>query len=60
MDDPDFEMITANYSEQTKISILLSGTSSNRSFFDLNISSLTFHFIKQGKQVQVNWKQKLI
>ena len=54
MDDPDFEMITANYNEQTKISILLSGTSSNRSFFDLNISSLTFHFIKQGKQVQVN------
>ena len=44
MDDPDSEMMTAKYYEPDEISFLLSGTSPNRSFFHLNISSLTFHF----------------
>ena len=44
MDDPDFEMMTAKYYEPDEISFSLSGTSPNRPFFQLNISSLTFHF----------------
>ena len=44
IDDPDSEMMTAKYYEPDEIFILLSGTSPNRSFFHLNISSLTFHF----------------
>ena len=44
MNDPDSEMMTAKYYEPDEISFLLSGTSPNRSFFHLNISSLTFHF----------------
>ena len=44
MDDPDSKMMTAKYYELDEISDLLSSTSPNRSFFHLNISSLTFHF----------------
>ena len=44
MDDPDSEIMAAKYYEPDEISVLLSGTSPNRSFFHLNISSLTFHF----------------
>ena len=44
MDDPDSEMMTAKYYEPDEIPFLLLGTSPDRSFFHLNISSLTFHF----------------
>ena len=44
MDEPDSKMMTPKYYELDKISVLLSSTSLNRSFFHLNISSLTFHF----------------
>ena len=44
MDDRDSEMMTAKYYELDEISFSLSGTSPNRSFFHLNIPSLTFHF----------------
>ena len=44
MDDPDSKMMTAKYYKLDEISDLLSSTSPNRSFFHLNISSLTFHF----------------
>ena len=44
IDDPDSEMMTAKYHEPDKIPFLLLGTSTNRSFSHLNISSLTFHF----------------
>ena len=44
MVDPDSEMMTVKYYEPDEISVLLSSTSPNRSFFHLNISSLTFHF----------------
>ena len=44
MDDPDSNMMTAKYYELDEISDLLSSTSPNRSFFHLNISSLTFPF----------------
>ena len=44
MDEPDSKMMTPKYYELDKISLLLSSTSLNRSFFHLNISSLTFHF----------------
>ena len=43
MDDPDTEMITAKCYEPDEISVLLSSTSPNTSFFHLNISSLTIH-----------------
>ena len=43
MDDPDSEMMTARYYELDEISVLLSSTSPNTSFFHLNISSLTIH-----------------
>ena len=43
MDDPDTEMMTAKYYEPDEISVLLSSTSPNTSFFHLNISSLTIH-----------------
>ena len=44
VDDRDSEMMTAKYYELDEISFSLSGTSPNRSFFHLNIPSLTFHF----------------
>ena len=44
MDDRDSEMMTAKYYEPDEISFLLSGMLPNRSFFHLNIFSLTFHF----------------
>ena len=44
MDDLDPEMMAAKYYEPDEISFLLSDMSPNRSFFHLNISSLTFHF----------------
>ena len=40
----DSEMMAAKYYEPDEISFLLLGTSPNRSFFNLNISSLTCHF----------------
>ena len=44
MDDPDSKMMTAKYFELDEISDLLSSTFPSRSFFHLNISSLTFCF----------------
>ena len=44
MDEPDSEMTTAKYYEPNEIFFSLSGTSPDRSFFHLNISSLIFHF----------------
>ena len=44
MDDPDSKMMTAKYYKLDEISDLLSSMSPKRSFFHLNISSLTFHF----------------
>ena len=46
MDDPDSEMMTASYYEPDEISVLLSSTPPNTSFFHLNISSFTFHLDK--------------
>ena len=44
MDDPNSKMMTAKYCELDEISDLLSSISPNRSFFHLNIPSLTFDF----------------
>ena len=44
MGDPDSKMMAGKYYELDEISDLLSSTSPIRSFFHLNISSLTFHF----------------
>ena len=46
MDDPDSETMTAKYyNKPDEISVLLSSMlPPSRSFFHLNISSLTFHF----------------
>ena len=44
MDEPDSEMTTAKHYEPVEISFSLLGTSPDRSFFHLNISSLIFHF----------------
>ena len=44
MDELDSKVMTARYYEVDEISVLLSSTSHNRSFFHLNISSLTFLF----------------
>ena len=56
MDEPDSKVMTAKYYEVDEISVLLSSTSHNRSFFHLNISSFTFLFV--WWIISINgWKQ---
>ena len=52
MDDPNSKMMTAKYYKLDEISNLLSSTSPNRSFFHLNIPSLTFHYLCQGYNIE--------